>query len=53
MTISAQITALENDLDKLIERYRQEFDMPVACVVGTLTGKAHEIMENNLEEDGK
>lgn len=36
-----QTTALSNDVDKLVERYRQEFDMTYATVIGVLTMKSH------------
>lgn len=41
MTDKEQTDAFANDLDKLVERYRQEFDMSYAQVVGTLEMKVH------------
>lgn len=34
-----QVMALADDLDKLIERYRVEFDLNFASVVGVLEAK--------------
>ena len=51
MNQSDQITALEAEMDKLIDRFAEEFDMPVASIVGVLALKQHELMENNLEEE--
>lgn len=39
MTEKEQTTAFANDLDSLVERYRVEFDMTYAAVVGTLQMK--------------
>lgn len=36
-----QIQAFADDVDKLVERYRQEFDMTYAAVIGTLQMKVH------------
>lgn len=36
MNSNDQIIALESDLNKLIDRYRAEFEMPYAAVVGVL-----------------
>jgi hypothetical protein len=40
MTDKEQTDAFSDDLDKLVERYRQEFEMTYAQVVGTLHMKA-------------
>lgn len=34
-----QVMALADDLDKLIERYRIEFDLTFAAVIGVLEAK--------------
>lgn len=39
MSNDAQVMALADDLDKLIERYRVEFDLNFASVVGVLEAK--------------
>lgn len=36
MTHAEQITAFQNDLGKLIDRYTAEYDLPLASVVGTM-----------------
>jgi len=36
MSPTDQIIALESDLNKLIDRYRMEFEMPYAAVIGVL-----------------
>jgi hypothetical protein len=55
MSESEQITALGADLDALIERYREEFDLTYAAVVGCLHIKAHllcmEAIEDVTEDD--
>lgn len=40
MTDQEQIVALSNDLDALIERYRNEFDMTYSAVIGILNMKS-------------
>jgi hypothetical protein len=39
MTDGEQTKAFADDLDKLVERYRQEFDVTYAQIVGTLQMK--------------
>lgn len=39
MTHKEQTEAFSNDLDALIDRYRQEFDLSYAIVVGVLNMK--------------
>lgn len=51
MTDKEQTDAFANDLDKLVERYRQEFDMSYAQIVGTLYMKCH-ILCSEAEERG-
>jgi hypothetical protein len=45
-----QITAFADDIDRLIERYREEFDMTYAAVVGVLFMKAHLLCEEAGEQ---
>ena len=40
MTSDEQVQAFADDLDKLVERYRHEFELNFACVVGILHAKA-------------
>lgn len=59
MTEKEQVTAFANDIDKLVERYKQEFDMTYAAAVGVLFMKAQLLsletvkftMEGDEEED--
>lgn len=44
MTDSEQIQAFDDDLDRLINRYRNEFEMTMASVVGTLQFKMYLLM---------
>lgn len=46
-----QLIAFAVDLDNLIERYIQEFNLPFAGIVGLLHIKAHAITQNQLEQD--
>lgn len=39
-----QTDAFASDLDALVERYRQEFDLTYAAVLGTLAMKSHLLM---------
>ena len=41
MTDHEQIIAFSNDLDALVNRYRVEFDMTYAAVIGVLHMRAH------------
>lgn len=41
MTDKEQTDAFSDDLDKLVERYRHEFEISYAQVVGTLQMKIH------------
>ena len=41
MSEGEQIQAFANDLDRLVDRYRDEFELTFAAVVGTLHMKAH------------
>lgn len=41
MNHTEQITAFADDIDRLVERYRNEFDLTYASVIGVLFMKAH------------
>lgn len=41
MSEKEQIEAFADDLDRLVDRYRREFDLSYASVIGTLNMKAH------------
>lgn len=52
MTEHEQITHLADDLDSLVERYRKEYDLTYASVIGALMMKVHLLcMEDTMEED--
>ena len=51
MTQSEQILALSNELDRLIDRFRHEYDISVAAVVGVLEMHKHEILDGVLNGD--
>lgn len=50
MTDKEQIQHLSDDVDKLIERYRSEYDLPYAAVVGVLQMKAWLLCQEAQEE---
>jgi ribosomal protein L7/L12 len=45
-----QTTAFADEIDKLVERFRDEFDITYAAVVGVLTMKAHIICQEAAEQ---
>ena len=45
MTEREQVMAFAADLEKLVYRYRDEFDLTVASMVGALECAKYEIME--------
>jgi len=52
MKDSDQITELQNKIDKLIDTYIAEFDLPLASMIGILQVKIHESIENSMcDED--
>jgi len=52
MKDSDQITELQNKIDKLIDTYIAEFDLPLASMIGILQVKIHELIENSMcDED--
>lgn len=50
MTSEQQIEHFENDLDALVERYRKEFDMTYAAMVGSLQLKIHDLCDEALRQ---
>jgi len=46
-----QIECFSGDLDKLLERYSDEFDMSLASQVGTLFIKIQELISNSLDSE--
>lgn len=51
MTDRDQIDAFAGDLDKLVERYAQEFNLSTAAAVGVLTIKIHHLLANKWQRD--
>lgn len=52
MTGNEQVQALADDLGRLIDRYRQEFELSLAAVVGTLHVVAHELIHEAIAAKG-
>ncbi len=50
MTDREQIAAFEADLDKLVSRYCQEFEISVAGAIGVLEMKKHRLIAEALED---
>ncbi len=46
MTQEEQTEAFAGELDKLIDRYCDEFDLPYAAVVGVMHFKTHLLMQD-------
>ena len=46
-----QIGCFDTDLDRLLQRYGDEFDMSLAAMVGTLQIKIHELVANSIDQD--
>jgi len=54
MTDKDQIDHFANDVDKLVERYRSEYDLTYAAVIGTLEIKIQQLCReawDSTEED--
>lgn len=50
MTEQEQISHLQNDIDALIERYRKEYSLTYASVIGALMMKVHLLCMEDIEE---
>lgn len=46
-----QVTQFADEIDKLVERFRAEYDMTYAGVVGVLQMKIHLLCEEATEEN--
>jgi hypothetical protein len=46
-----QIGCFDDDLDRLLQRYSDEFDMSLAAMIGTLHVKIHELVANSVDQD--
>ena len=51
MDETQQIVAFENDLESLVNRYRHEFNMHYASMVGILEIQAHVLKCEAVEDD--
>lgn len=51
MDETEQIIAFENELEALVHRYRHEFNMHYASVIGVLHIQAHVLTREALEDD--
>lgn len=46
-----QIECFEGDLDRLLTKYSDEFDMSLASQIGTLMCKIYELINNSYDDD--
>lgn len=53
MSDKEQTDHFANDVDNLVERYRSEYDMSYACVVGVLQMKIHLLCNEASERGGE
>lgn len=53
MTSQEQTFHFGDELDKLVNRFRQEYDMEYAQIVGTLHMKAHLLCQEACEREGE
>ena len=51
MDEKTQISCFDDDLDRLLTRYSDEFDMSLAAMIGTLQVKIHELVANSIDQD--
>lgn len=51
MTDREQIKAFANDLDKLVDRYRDEFEITIAGVIGILSFKQFLLMQEACDKE--
>ena len=50
MNMDEQLAAFEEDLCRLIERYVNEFDIPMAAIIGLLQLRIHDICTSAYED---
>jgi hypothetical protein len=50
MTESEQISAFESDLERLIQRYRDEFELSNAAAIGVLELQKYKLCRNCIQE---
>lgn len=51
MTHPQQITAFATELDKLVDRFRSEFELPVVSVLGVLQLQQHLLLTEITAEE--
>ena len=51
MTEHEQTDAFAADIERVIQRYRKEFQISYAAVIGILFIKAHDLASETLEDD--
>lgn len=49
MDENLQITAFEDEIEKVIHRFRHEYQIPYASLIGSLHLKAHELCQEAFE----
>lgn len=50
MTSREQLKAFSNELDKLVDRFGEEYDLSYAQIIGTMQYKVHLLCEQAGEE---
>lgn len=51
MKESKQIEAFQDELNKLIERFSDEFDLTLASMIGVMHVTIHELIVNTMNQD--
>ena len=53
MSVREQIEAFSRDLNVVIDRYREEFELPYAAAIGVLFRLACELGEEAFDREGR
>jgi hypothetical protein len=53
MKESKQIEAFQDELNKLIERFSDEFDLTLASMIGVMHVTIHELIVNTMNQDNE
>lgn len=53
MKESKQIEAFQDELNKLIERFSDEFDLTLASMIGVMRVTIHELIVNTMNQDNE
>lgn len=53
MKESKQIKVFQDELNKLIERFSDEFDLTLASMVGVMQVTIHELIVNTMNQEEK